>query len=76
MINIVLVTERVFPASGVDAVGEVVMNVDILPQPNGEHKISVKGKSTVQTGSWYLLLYPPTSFFAHFTCFLGGFFLL
>uniref|UniRef100_A0A3Q4HW04 Unc-13 homolog A n=1 Tax=Neolamprologus brichardi TaxID=32507 RepID=A0A3Q4HW04_NEOBR len=26
----------------VDAVGEVVMNVDILPQPNGEHKISVK----------------------------------
>uniref|UniRef100_A0A669EDE6 Unc-13 homolog A n=1 Tax=Oreochromis niloticus TaxID=8128 RepID=A0A669EDE6_ORENI len=29
-------------ASGVDAVGEVVMNVDILPQPNGEHKISVK----------------------------------
>uniref|UniRef100_A0A3B3CNF8 Unc-13 homolog A n=1 Tax=Oryzias melastigma TaxID=30732 RepID=A0A3B3CNF8_ORYME len=29
-------------ASGVDSVGEVVMNVDILPQPNGEHKISVK----------------------------------
>uniref|UniRef100_A0A7N8XAQ4 Protein unc-13 homolog A-like n=1 Tax=Mastacembelus armatus TaxID=205130 RepID=A0A7N8XAQ4_9TELE len=29
-------------ASGVDAVGEVVMNVDILPQPNGEHKIGVK----------------------------------
>uniref|UniRef100_A0A672HUA3 Unc-13 homolog A n=1 Tax=Salarias fasciatus TaxID=181472 RepID=A0A672HUA3_SALFA len=29
-------------ASGVDAVGEVIMNVDILPQPNGEHKISVK----------------------------------
>uniref|UniRef100_A0A3Q3K9G4 Unc-13 homolog A n=1 Tax=Monopterus albus TaxID=43700 RepID=A0A3Q3K9G4_MONAL len=29
-------------APGVDAVGEVVMNVDILPQPNGEHKISVK----------------------------------
>uniref|UniRef100_A0A3Q1GS77 Unc-13 homolog A n=1 Tax=Acanthochromis polyacanthus TaxID=80966 RepID=A0A3Q1GS77_9TELE len=29
-------------ASGVDAVGDVVMNVDILPQPNGEHKISVK----------------------------------
>uniref|UniRef100_A0A7N8X379 Protein unc-13 homolog A-like n=1 Tax=Mastacembelus armatus TaxID=205130 RepID=A0A7N8X379_9TELE len=26
----------------VDAVGEVVMNVDILPQPNGEHKIGVK----------------------------------
>uniref|UniRef100_A0AAX7UFV7 Unc-13 homolog A n=1 Tax=Astatotilapia calliptera TaxID=8154 RepID=A0AAX7UFV7_ASTCA len=26
----------------VDAVGEGVMNVDILPQPNGEHKISVK----------------------------------
>uniref|UniRef100_A0A4W6EDR3 Unc-13 homolog A n=1 Tax=Lates calcarifer TaxID=8187 RepID=A0A4W6EDR3_LATCA len=26
----------------VDAVGEVVMGVDILPQPNGEHKISVK----------------------------------
>uniref|UniRef100_A0A8C4NZK1 Unc-13 homolog A n=1 Tax=Dicentrarchus labrax TaxID=13489 RepID=A0A8C4NZK1_DICLA len=26
----------------VDAVGEVVMCVDILPQPNGEHKISVK----------------------------------
>lgn len=31
-------------ASGVDAVGEVVMCVDILPQPNGEHKINVKGK--------------------------------
>uniref|UniRef100_A0A3P9MGS1 Unc-13 homolog A n=1 Tax=Oryzias latipes TaxID=8090 RepID=A0A3P9MGS1_ORYLA len=29
-------------ASGVDSVGEVVMNVDILPQPNGEHKINVK----------------------------------
>uniref|UniRef100_A0A3B4Y9Q6 Unc-13 homolog A n=1 Tax=Seriola lalandi dorsalis TaxID=1841481 RepID=A0A3B4Y9Q6_SERLL len=29
-------------ACGVDAVGEVVMHVDILPQPNGEHKISVK----------------------------------
>uniref|UniRef100_A0A3Q3E2N4 Unc-13 homolog A n=1 Tax=Labrus bergylta TaxID=56723 RepID=A0A3Q3E2N4_9LABR len=29
-------------ASGVDAVGEVVMCVDILPQPNGEHKINVK----------------------------------
>uniref|UniRef100_H3CF55 Unc-13 homolog A n=1 Tax=Tetraodon nigroviridis TaxID=99883 RepID=H3CF55_TETNG len=29
-------------ASGVDAVGEVVMCVDILPQPNGEHKITVK----------------------------------
>uniref|UniRef100_M4AY11 Unc-13 homolog A n=1 Tax=Xiphophorus maculatus TaxID=8083 RepID=M4AY11_XIPMA len=29
-------------ASGVDPVGEVVMNVDILPQPNGEHKISIK----------------------------------
>uniref|UniRef100_A0A665X1R0 Unc-13 homolog A n=1 Tax=Echeneis naucrates TaxID=173247 RepID=A0A665X1R0_ECHNA len=28
--------------TGVDAVGEVVMHVDILPQPNGEHKISVK----------------------------------
>uniref|UniRef100_A0A8C7ZNV0 Unc-13 homolog A n=1 Tax=Oryzias sinensis TaxID=183150 RepID=A0A8C7ZNV0_9TELE len=28
--------------SGVDSVGEVVMNVDILPQPNGEHKINVK----------------------------------
>ncbi|XP_077369286.1 protein unc-13 homolog A isoform X2 [Festucalex cinctus] len=28
--------------SGVDAVGEVVMHVDILPQPNGEHKISIK----------------------------------
>lgn len=37
-------TECVFAASGVDAVGEVVMCVDILPQPNGEHKISVKGK--------------------------------
>jgi len=34
----------VFTASGVDAVGEVVMGVDILPQPNGEHKISVKGE--------------------------------
>lgn len=32
-------------ASGVDAVGEVVMCVDILPQPNGEHKINVKGKA-------------------------------
>lgn len=31
-------------ASGVDAVGEVVMCVDILPQPNGEHKINVKGR--------------------------------
>uniref|UniRef100_A0A671X0A9 Unc-13 homolog A n=1 Tax=Sparus aurata TaxID=8175 RepID=A0A671X0A9_SPAAU len=29
-------------ASGVDSVGEVVMCVDILPQPNGEHKINVK----------------------------------
>uniref|UniRef100_A0A3P8W6D5 Protein unc-13 homolog A-like n=1 Tax=Cynoglossus semilaevis TaxID=244447 RepID=A0A3P8W6D5_CYNSE len=29
-------------ASGLDSVGDVVMNVDILPQPNGEHKISVK----------------------------------
>lgn len=37
-------TEHVFTASGVDAVGEVVMCVDILPQPNGEHKINVKGK--------------------------------
>lgn len=36
-------TLSVFTASGVDSVGEVVMNVDILPQPNGEHKISVKG---------------------------------
>lgn len=36
-------TEYVFAASGVDAVGEVVMCVDILPQPNGEHKISIKG---------------------------------
>lgn len=27
-----------------DAVGEVVMCVDILPQPNGEHKINVKGR--------------------------------
>lgn len=34
----------VFAASAVDAVGEVVMNVDILPQPNGEHKIGIKGK--------------------------------
>lgn len=33
-------------ASGVDAVGEVVMCVDILPQPNGEHKINVKGEQT------------------------------
>uniref|UniRef100_A0A667WES4 Unc-13 homolog A n=1 Tax=Myripristis murdjan TaxID=586833 RepID=A0A667WES4_9TELE len=29
-------------ASGVDSVGDVVMHVDILPQPNGEHKINVK----------------------------------
>ncbi|KAF3858407.1 hypothetical protein F7725_011608 [Dissostichus mawsoni] len=29
-------------ASGVDAVGEVIMCVDILPQPNGEHKIGIK----------------------------------
>uniref|UniRef100_A0A1A8DY00 Unc-13 homolog A n=2 Tax=Nothobranchius TaxID=28779 RepID=A0A1A8DY00_NOTKA len=29
-------------ASGVDAVGEVVMSLDILPQPNGEHKIGIK----------------------------------
>ncbi|CAB1424353.1 unnamed protein product [Pleuronectes platessa] len=29
-------------ASGVDSVGEVIMTVDILPQPNGEHKINVK----------------------------------
>uniref|UniRef100_A0A8C7ZPZ5 Unc-13 homolog A n=1 Tax=Oryzias sinensis TaxID=183150 RepID=A0A8C7ZPZ5_9TELE len=28
--------------TNVDSVGEVVMNVDILPQPNGEHKINVK----------------------------------
>lgn len=35
-----------FLASGVDAVGEVVMCVDILPQPNGEHKINVKGEQT------------------------------
>lgn len=28
--------------AGVDAVGEVVMHVDILPQPNGEHKIGIK----------------------------------
>uniref|UniRef100_A0A671WY96 Unc-13 homolog A n=1 Tax=Sparus aurata TaxID=8175 RepID=A0A671WY96_SPAAU len=35
-------TVCVFTASGVDSVGEVVMCVDILPQPNGEHKINVK----------------------------------
>ncbi|CAL8281512.1 unnamed protein product [Lota lota] len=29
-------------ASGVDAVGEVVLQVDVLPQPNGEYKINVK----------------------------------
>ncbi|XP_061776924.1 protein unc-13 homolog A-like [Nerophis ophidion] len=28
--------------SGVDSVGEVVMHVDVLPQPNGEYKISIK----------------------------------
>uniref|UniRef100_A0A8C6TN27 Unc-13 homolog A n=1 Tax=Neogobius melanostomus TaxID=47308 RepID=A0A8C6TN27_9GOBI len=28
-------------AAGVDAAGEVVMHVDVLPQPNGEHKIVV-----------------------------------
>lgn len=38
------VTDGLFTASGVDAVGDVVINVDILPQPNGEHKINVKGK--------------------------------
>uniref|UniRef100_A0AAQ4QVA6 Unc-13 homolog A n=1 Tax=Gasterosteus aculeatus aculeatus TaxID=481459 RepID=A0AAQ4QVA6_GASAC len=38
----VLSQNYVFAASGVDAVGEVVMCVDILPQPNGEHKISIK----------------------------------
>lgn len=31
-----------------DAVGEVVMCVDILPQPNGEHKINVKGEPALQ----------------------------
>lgn len=30
-----------------DAVGEVVMCVDILPQPNGEHKITVKGEQAL-----------------------------
>ncbi|XP_062337375.1 protein unc-13 homolog A-like isoform X2 [Osmerus eperlanus] len=29
-------------ASGVEAVGEVVMHVEVLPQPNGEHKVTVK----------------------------------
>ncbi|CAL8367570.1 unnamed protein product [Boreogadus saida] len=29
-------------ASGVDAVGEVLMQVDVQPQPNGEYKINVK----------------------------------
>lgn len=42
----VSVTGFVFAASGVDTVGEVVMNVDILPQPNGEHKIGIKGENT------------------------------
>ena len=41
-------TVCVFTASGVDAVGEVVMCVDILPQPNGEHKINVKGERAEQ----------------------------
>lgn len=38
-----------FTASGVDAVGEVVMCVDVLPQPNGEHKINVKGEQAGPT---------------------------
>lgn len=42
----VSVTGFAFAATGVDAVGEVVMNVDILPQPNGEHKIGIKGENT------------------------------
>lgn len=42
-IDILFIADGSFAASGVDAVGEVVMNVDILPQPNGEHKISIKG---------------------------------
>lgn len=41
-------TVCVFTASGVDTVGEVVMCVDILPQPNGEHKINVKGEKAEQ----------------------------
>lgn len=41
-------TVCVFTASGVDSVGEVVMCVDILPQPNGEHKINVKGEKAEQ----------------------------
>lgn len=44
-----------FTASGVDAVGEVVMCVDILPQPNGEHKINVKGEQPLQITSHLVL---------------------
>ncbi|XP_067109081.1 protein unc-13 homolog A-like [Osmerus mordax] len=29
-------------ASGVESVGEVVMHVEVSPQPNGEHKVTVK----------------------------------
>lgn len=45
-----------FTASGVDAVGEVVMCVDILPQPNGEHKINVKGEQALQITPCLVLL--------------------
>lgn len=50
-----------FAASGVDAVGEVVMCVDILPQPNGEHKINVKGEQALQI-SPQMVLFPFLSF--------------
>lgn len=53
-----------FTASGVDAVGEVVMFVDILPQPNGEHKINVKGEQALQiTPHLVLFLFPFFFFF-------------
>lgn len=49
LVSIQLLTQHLrITASGVDAVGEAVMCVDVLPQPNGEHKINVKGEQTEQ----------------------------
>ncbi|KAK5910522.1 hypothetical protein CesoFtcFv8_004350 [Champsocephalus esox] len=42
MISIRVITEHVFTASGVHAVGEVIMCMDMLPQPNGEHRSASK----------------------------------
>lgn len=66
----VSITGFVFAASGVDAVGEVVMNVDILPQPNGEHKIGIKGENTagLLVVSWTFLPF----YVAHLFSFSGG----